>query len=410
MIRTASTGASGSRLRSMSSASIQSRKPCSDGAFAASNASAWPSSAATWSRASSPSRASSLRPPAERPRQDRLEELVRRGDSRRARGRRARNSAAAPPASRTADHRVPRRAWARANSASWLSPTNGEVSSAAHVRSSSGWSAKRTRARQSCTASGAVSRSRSTPATGTPKSWSAATSAPTNSPRLRTRTRMSSGRTGRPRAGRSSAVPGSSHAAIWRASRCAICTCAGGSHGASSSVSSSPSPASGASGGHSVTRPIRSARWATCAAIGSSAPNAAWPRSSTTASTTSRIAGTERNERVSSGSRQPSWASRARPRNTSCLSRKIVGSDPWKLKIACLKSPTTNSVRWTSRAPAPAKNSSVSAPTISHCASLVSCASSTSRWSIRLSSLKRTHAAAPASPVSSAAARAIMSS
>ena len=52
-------------------------------------------------------------------------------------------------------------------------------------------------------------------------------------------------------------------------------------------------------------------------------------------------------------------------------------------------------VRATSRAPAPAKNSSDSASITCHCAGLVSCASSTRMWSRPPSSRQSTQAAVP---------------
>ena len=82
------------------------------------------------------------------------------------------------------------------------------------------------------------------------------------------------------------------------------------------------------------------------------------------------------------GARGPS------PSNAGRSPRILAGSAPWKPKIDCLRRRPRRSCAACRRARrARRRNPPVSARTISHCSGLVSCASSTSTWSIRRSSL-----------------------
>ena len=168
----------------------------------------------------------------------------------------------------------------------------------------------------------------------------------------------------------------------------------GGAHGSTRSFPS------GATGGHSSTRPaapVRCTRWLDRRRLGADAgarrgaertphrPRRAPLRSSGRTGPAGAIATAARRPRP--GSRKLRWAAAS-----------ARASAPWKLKIDCFSSPTANSVRGAARAPSPAKNSSASAAITDHWAGLVSCASSISRWSRPPSSLKSTQGAIPARP------------
>ena len=197
--RTASSGAEGSRTISTSPRANQSRKACSEAAAVALELERAGQQFLDRVARLGAEPLEQLAAAVERAGQDGLEEEVRRrvighGEDRRAAPAR-RSAAARADAARAARSRPK----AASNSSSWLQPNKGETSRLARLRSSSGWAAKRAAASRSCTASGAESSSRSTPATGTPSAWSRATSKAASSPRRRTRIKMSSGRSGRPR-------------------------------------------------------------------------------------------------------------------------------------------------------------------------------------------------------------------
>ena len=122
----------------------------------------------------------------------------------------------------------------------------------------------------------------------------------------------------------------------------------------------------------------RPARRRRCAA--SSSPN--------TQSTASSTAGVERKETVrSTGTKSLLGDADAVRRTSRASPRACAGSARWKPKIDCLVSPTAKIVRSRSTAPSPTKNSSVRRRITSHWSGLVSCASSTSTWSMPPSSL-----------------------
>ena len=161
------------------------------------------------------------------------------------------------------------------------------------------------------------------------------------------------------------------------------------------SRSSALDPRAPAARGRRADVASRSARWWTacrcrCRQRRGSARASRTPRRRS-ASTSRRRAAASPQRHRSNCSPAPSSGRSGR----ASISRS--GRAPWKEKIDCFSSPTTNRVASAGRprpsAPAPAKNSSVRARMISHCSGAVSWASSTRMWSMPPSSLNSTQAA-----------------
>ena len=125
----------------------------------------------------------------------------------------------------------------------------------------------------------------------------------------------------------------------------------------------------GAIGGHSSTTPFKSRRIASWFGGGSSA--AATPRHASSVrkvmSTASRIVCDDRNEKVSGTSSNGRFDVAMTLAKARFISANIWGAAPWKAKIDCFSSPTAKTVRFSGRAPAPAKNSALSAARMLHC-------------------------------------------
>ena len=158
-----------------------------------------------------------------------------------------------------------------------------------------------------------------------------------------------------------------------RASALATPSCSLGS-----AQSSGRASGSATSGGHISTSPLSPRRlswWAI--ASPSRVRSRLTSGSAKTSSTKPSTAAVERKDSVSA------TFSKARPTAAVFSVVRIrawvnsAGSARWKAKIDCLASPTAKSVRSCSCAPAPLKNSLLSASISRHCSGLVSCASST---------------------------------
>ncbi len=137
------------------------------------------------------------------------------------------------------------------------------------------------------------------------------------------------------------------------------------------------------------TRPGAFSRTAVCSVSAGSALRPLRASGSLkTQSTAFSTAGTERKEcSIGTGTNGFS-ALRCAFSKKRFLSSKAFGAAPWKEKIDCFSSPTAKIVRSTVlRAPAPAVNSDTNFVMMSHCAGLVSCASSIRMWSMPRSSL-----------------------
>ena len=208
-----------------------------------------------------------------------------------------------------------------------------------------------------------------------------------SSPRRRTRMRMSSGRSGRPR-------PSSQKGA---SSQRLICC-------ASFVASSAPGPLTQPS---SPLRPRRrllrmrqperdraAARRDGCSRAGwrgAGRPSASWPRSAITRSTTARMGGEERKLRSIDRSRK-SCSGRA---SLPAAARTRRGPRSKLARIGALEAEDRllvvadreDGARAVPTPPRPAKYSTASARTMFHCRALVSCASSTRIWSVCWSSL-----------------------
>ena len=292
---------------------------------------------------------------------------------------------AARGAARERGQRLRRRARRSANSSSSSRPISGLFSTAARVRSSSGSSRKRPSATRSMHRDLLEQHMRSTPATGTPLCFSARTRSSTKRVRRRTRTMMSPaviGAVRRRQLCRAAARRAISAAMRFGQPRLGRRRPVAAPSAAPRAAGLPPSP-----GAQRPELDQRRPRRRGCA-------RGAWTVRVDTARARRPVrtphrppaapAAVERNE-ISSGTSIRQRSTRSPKR---CASRwNAAGSAPWKLKIDCLRRRPRRSCAASSRAPSPAKNSSVSAVITCHCSGLVSCASSIRMWSMPPSSL-----------------------